>query len=285
MAVIYAFLGILVACGVMLIAMGARRTVRRQRPIHQLLKRLPHWRWRSPLVRGTALAATGILVAVATGWVVAIVAVPMLGLGLPYLIGSSANATDINKLEAMEEWTRSLAGILTAGAGLEQALVSSLRSTPATLRGDVANLVARLRARWTTADAIRAFADDINDPTGDIIAANLLLGAKRRGDGLATILEGLAESVALDIRARRQVEADAAKPRSTARWVTIITTVVLVGLFFTGSYVAPYKSGLGQLILLGLLAAYGATLVWMRRMAAGTSAPRFLGTAAEGAAP
>ena len=51
---------------------------------------------------------------------------------------------------------------------------------------------------------------------GDLVAANLILGARRRGAGLASVLEGLAESVAADVRARRQVEADRAKPRATA---------------------------------------------------------------------
>ena len=45
-----------------------------------------------------------------------------------------ATATQIARLEAMEEWTRSLSGVLTVGIGLEQALVATLRSTPAISR-------------------------------------------------------------------------------------------------------------------------------------------------------
>ncbi|MCL2736798.1 MAG: type II secretion system F family protein [Propionibacteriaceae bacterium] len=276
MAVIIACLGVLVGCGVWLIVGGARKAPRRR--IHV---RWPRLDWRSPWTIGAALVAVGLVVALTTGWVVAVVVLPVIGIGLPYLIGTTDRGVDIAKLEAMEEWTRSLSGILTAGAGIEQALVGTWRSTPAPLKPEVSRLVARLRARWTTQAAIRAFADDLDDPTGDIIAANLLLGAQRRGDGLATILEGLAESVALDIRARRQVEADAAKPRTTARWVTIITAVVLAGLFFTGDYVAPYKSGMGQLILLVLLGAYGVVLAWMKKVAAGPPPLRFLGDKAK----
>ena len=96
----------------------------------------------------------------------------------------------------MEEWTRSLSGVLTVGIGLEQALVATLRSTPAPINAEVSRLVARLRARWDTETALRAFADELDDATGDLIAANLILGARRRGAGLASVLEGLAESVA-----------------------------------------------------------------------------------------
>ena len=172
---------------------------------------------------------------------------------------------------------RSLSGVLTVGVGLEQALIATVRSVPDPIRGEVGRLAARLRARWSTEAALRAFADDLDDATGDLIVANLILGARRRGSGLASVLESLAESVGADVRARRQIEADRAKPRTTARWVTIITVVVLVALGLTGQYVAPYRTGLGQLVLGVLLAAYAGVLVWMRQMAAGRPLPRFLG--------
>ena len=52
------------------------------------------------------------------------------------------------------------------------------------------------------------FADDLDDATGDLVAANLILGARRRGGGVASVLESLAESVAADVQARRAIEAD-----------------------------------------------------------------------------
>ena len=221
--------------------------------------------------------AAGIVVALATGWLLAIVVVPLAVAGLPVLLSGSDAALQIARLEAMEEWTRALSGVLTSGVGLEQALIATLRSTPEAIKPEVSRLVSRLRARWTTEDALRAFADELDDATGDLIAASLILGARRRGPGLATVLESLAESVASDVRARRQIEADRAKPRATARWVTIITIGVLVVLAFTGDYVAPYKTPVGQAILAVFLAAYVGVLVWMRRMSAGAPLPRFIG--------
>ena len=94
------------------------------------------------------------------------------------------------------------------------------------------------------------------------------------------MLESLAESVAADVRARRAVEADRAKPRATARWVTLITVGVLAVLALTGSYIKPYGTPLGQIILTFLLGLYVATLVWMRRMATGAPLPRFLNSTA-----
>ena len=230
-------------------------------------------RTRLLLVGGLVAGAVSFLL---TGWVLALVAVPAATVGLPLLLATPPAAARIRRLEAMEEWTRALAGVLTVGVGLEQALGATLRSTPDAIAPEVNRLVARLRARWVTEDAIRAFANELDDATGDLVAANLILGSRRRGAGLASVLEGLAESVAADVRARRQVEADRAKPRATARWVTLISTAVLVVLALSGTYVEPYGSPLGQVVLAVLLTAYVATLVWMRQMAIGRPLPRFL---------
>jgi Flp pilus assembly protein TadB len=225
------------------------------------------------LLSGVFAAVLAFLV---TGWILALVVVPVAFVGLPTLLSASSASARIERLEAMEEWTRSLSGVLTVGVGLEQALVATLRSTPTAIAPEVTRLVARLRARWVTEDALRAFADELDDATGDLVAANLILGARRRGAGLASVLEGLAESVAADVRSRRQVEADRAKPRATARWVTLISLGVLVVLAVSGTYVEPYQSPLGQVILVTLLTVYVATLVWMKHMAIGRAMPRFL---------
>lgn len=250
----------------------------------EVVERPPRRRRLRPLTKQTQfLLATGIVVGLVavmiTGWALAVVLVPLAFVGLPVLLSAGPAHSRIQRLEAMEEWTRSLSGVLTVGVGLEQALVATLRSTPAAIAPEVTRLVARLRARWPTEDALRAFADELDDATGDLVAANLILGARRRGAGLASVLDGLAESVAADVRARRQVEADRAKPRATARWVTIISAGVLIVLAVSGTYVEPYRSPLGQVILLSLLAAYVAILVWMKRMAVGRNLPRFLATA------
>lgn len=270
--------GGLIAVGILGIVIGLRPAlvVPRKKPTRSRFSITP--RNRMLLLAGLGF---GVLGWVVTGWVLALVIAPVAVIGLPILLAAPPAATQINRLEAMEEWTRSLSGVLTVGIGLEQALVATLRSTPAPIRAEVERLVSRLRARWDTEAALRAFADELDDATGDLIAANLILAARRRGAGLASVLEGLAESVAADVRARRQVEADRAKPRSTARWVTLISASVLVVLALSGSYVEPYSSPIGQVILVVLLSAYVATLIWMRRMATGKPLPRFLDTRSE----
>ena len=271
--------GALVVAGLIGLTLGLRPTPptpptpRRARPG---LARIAAVTPRTRALLLTGLTA-GVVVAVLTGWWVAALVLPAAAAGLPVLLSAPPSTARIDRLEAMEEWTRALSGVLTVGVGLEQALLSTLRSTPQAIRPEVTRLVSRLRARWATEDALRAFADDLDDATGDVIAANLILGARRRGTGLAAVLESLAESVAADVRARREIEADRAKPRATARWVTIISVTVLAFLALSGDYVAPFGTPIGQVILTALLGLYVATLVWMRRMATGAPLPRFIG--------
>jgi tight adherence protein B len=274
--------GALVVAGLIGVIVGFRRTPERPPSPHPSRRLGERWRRVNRRTRLLLLAGAvaGVLVALVTGWLMAVVVVPAAVAGLPMLLSVPASASRIERLEAMEEWTRSLSGVLTVGLGLEEALVATVRSTPVPIRPEVGRLVARLRARWSTEEALRVFADELDDATGDLIAANLILGARRRGAGLASVLEALAESVAADVRARRAIEADRAKPRATARWVTLITLGVLAVLALTGSYIKPYGTPLGQIILATLLALYVATLVWMRRMATGAPLPRFIGAAA-----
>ncbi len=220
--------------------------------------------------------AVGLLVAAFTGWWIAVLVIPVAAVGLPVLIIGTPEKSQIERMEAMAEWTRGLAGVLSAGIGLEQALAAMLKSTPPAIGKEVRSLVGRMQSRWSSEDALRAFADDLDDPTGDLIAAYLILGARRRGGSLATVLQTLADSVAEDVAARRQVEAERAKPRGAMRWTTIITAVGLTAFSLSGA-MAGYSSPIGQIALACLLGLYALTLLWMQRLATPKPLPRFLG--------
>ena len=186
----------------------------RPQPIHgpvarrpsALARRLTGTSSRTRLVLALSVSS-GLLIALLTGWVIAVVVLPAAALGVPYLLAAPPTAATIRRLEAMEEWTRNLAGVLSSGVGLEQAVIATLRSTPDAIKPEVTMLVARLRARWDTEQALRAFADDLDDVTGDLIVANLILAAQRRNRSLANALQGVAESVTEDVTSRRKVEA------------------------------------------------------------------------------
>lgn len=235
---------------------------------------LPAWqRWAS-----IAALLAGIVIMVTTGWVIAVPVLPAAVLGLPALLMVTSADRQIARMDAIAEWTRNLAGVLTAGQGIEAAIQASLRSAPDAIRPEVGRLVGRMRSRWSTEQALRAYADELDDATGDLVCAALILGAARRGDGLARVLHDLAESVSADVRGRRMIEADRAKPRASARMVTLLSVGALVFFGLGGRFFAPYSTPLGQLILLTLLTCYGLLLWWLRRMAEIQPASRFLGS-------
>ena len=268
--------GALVAGGLLALVAGlAARPVPPARPRRSSARRA-RMSPRTRMLAGVGLGIGG-LVAVLTGWVIAVVIVPLALAGIPVLLAAPPAQREVQRLEAMEEWVRTVAGTLGVGVGLEQALLRSLRSTPEPIKPEVTRLAGRLRARWSTEDALRAFADDLDDPTGDLIAANLALGARRRGGGLATVLAALAQSVGEDVRARREIESDRAKPRANARLITGITLSVLVFLTLSGDYIAPYGTPIGQVLLGAYLAMYVGMLIWLRTMARGKPMPRFIG--------
>ena len=142
-----ALAGALVVGGLIALVVGLRPSPVVERPSRPRQVRTIAKQTRMLLLGGFAAGVVAFLV---TGWVLALLVVPAAFVGLPILLSSSSAAQRIERLEAMEEWTRSLAGVLTVGVGLEQALVATLRSTPAAISPEVTRLVARLRARFSS---------------------------------------------------------------------------------------------------------------------------------------
>lgn len=228
------------------------------------------WGWRWP-----AALAAGSVIWLVTGWPVAGGIVAAGVVGVPVLVASgSAGARRIVRAEAVEEWTRRLSDVLVVGVGLEQAVAVTVGSCPAPIAGPVSDLSSRLTARWPVETALRAFADDLDDPAGDLVTAALILAARRRGPGLAKVLTGVADSLAEEVAMRRKVEAERAKPRTTARTVTAITVAVLAVAALNTTYLRPYGTPLGQLVLATLAAAFAACLAWMHSLGRGRPAPR-----------
>lgn len=220
--------------------------------------------------------AAGVVLWFATGWIVFLVGVPAAAIALPALLSAGGTAERIARLDALESWTRSLAGLTIAGAGLEQTIAASRSSAGEPIRPQVSTLVARLNAHWRTDEALRAFADDVDDPTCDLIVLHLLLAERMRGPGLSRALEDLADSISDEVRARRAIETDRAKPRQNTRIITVTTLLLLAAMPFTGTFMAPYASVTGQALLTGWLALYAVVLVWLRRTSEPPASTRML---------
>lgn len=219
-------------------------------------------RWRIGVV---AAAVAGVLVFVATGWVVMLVAVPAAVLGLPWLL-SAPPQRELDLLQALDQWVRLVAGSMLTGKSVPDAIRATRRQVPDVLAEPVQLAVSRIDGRWTTSDALRAMADELGSADADAVLAALMLASQRGGTGATETLQGLAESTQDRLRALREVEAERAKPRIVVRQVTIITVSVLALALLVGrQFFAPYGTPLGQVVLALLLSAYVGALVVLRR--------------------
>jgi tight adherence protein B len=214
----------------------------------------------------------GFTIAAFTGWLIALPLAPLLTFGLPYLL-TAPKARDVALLEALDRWVRSLASALSTGKSIADAIRISRRTAPDLLTNDLAVLVSRLTNRWDIRDALMRFADDLDSPDADAVIAALILAGNRGSNGAAATLEALADTLQAQLKGRRVIETERAKPYVIVRQVTLITLVSLSVAFVAGrDFFTPYGTPLGQLILSALVSLYLGSLILMRRQA--TQRPR-----------
>lgn len=282
---------LLTACltaGLILTVVGIIGTRREPGPPSRLVARLrDFWagggrskrrrRIRQVLLVGAVVATAAVWLI--TGWPVAGLIAGAAVIGVPWLatIGRDAQAA-VGRLRAVEAWIRRLRDAVSVGVGLHQAIATSRRYVPAEIADEVGDLVARLQAGWNVRDALLRFADDLDDAAGDQVVASLLLHATDRTEHLVDVLTAIADTAAKEVSMRATVEAQRAEPRLVTRIMTGLTFLtVLIGAFIP-TYVRPYRSLLGQLVLAGLAGMLVALLVWIRQLTAPARIPRFLST-------
>jgi len=228
-------------------------------------------------IRGAMALIAGILVLVATGWVVAGVGAMLLVLGWRGIGGAAGERKAMARLEALATWTESLRDTVAGAVSLEQAIPSSLRVAAPSIQGPLASLVDRLHTRMPMAEALGRFADDLDDPSADMVIAALVINSRLRGPGLRDLLSALAASVRDELHMRTKVNAER---RSTRRSIQIVVGVsvglALVLAIFNRGYVHPYGSPLGQLILIVVAVLYAVAFLWLRKLARFDSPERLL---------
>jgi tight adherence protein B len=223
--------------------------------------------------------ASGVLILLLTGWPVAALAAVGGVVFIPKVLGGGkASKRMIATSEALADWTRRLADLISSGAAgsTRDALRRSLSSAPEAIAPAVTNLVTRMGPQGVE-PALRQFAREVDDPAADKIAMVLILRERNGGPGLAEVLTALATD--LDDRSRmvREVEAERAKPRANMRTIVVVTLVLVVGMvLFARTFLSGYSTPLGQVALLMVVAIFGTALRWMRRLSDPPTPPRVL---------
>jgi Flp pilus assembly protein TadB len=220
----------------------------------------------------------GALTLLLTRWVVAGIALGLLAAFWDRIAGGEASERlAISRLEAMASWTESLRDTIAGAVGLEQAIPATAINAGAVIRPSLNLLVDRLRIREPLPNALMAFAEDIDDPSADVICAALVLNARLRGPGLRDVLTALAISAREELDARRRIEASRKSVRRSVRIVLVIILGVM-GLLtvLNRTYVQPYSTFTGELVLALVVLLLAAGLLWLRRLASPRRVERFL---------
>ncbi|TWD84378.1 Flp pilus assembly protein TadB [Kribbella amoyensis] len=269
--------GAVVGGGILLLIMAIRGTPKREET-PSLFKRGSGAQQRKNLTRIAAGLGVGLLVLVVTRWLVLAAALGLLAaLADRFFGGTGEERRAIERLEALATWTEALRDTIAGAVGLEQAIPATAVNAAPAIKPGLNLLVDRLRIREPLPSALMRFADDLDDPSADLIVAALVLNARLRGPGLREVLTALADSAREELDVRRKVAAERRSTRRSVQVVVAITLLVAAALvLFNPAYVEPYTSFVGQFVLFVVIALYAVGLVWLRRLAKIEVPERFL---------
>jgi Flp pilus assembly protein TadB len=228
--------------------------------------------------RGVIALGVGLVVGLLSQW-------PVLGLGAVVLVffwnqlfgGAASEKLAMRQVEALAMWTESLRDTIAGAVGLEQAIPSTARGADPVLREHLNALLDRLRGRTPLPEALYQLADDLNDPSADLVIAALILNSKLRGPGLREVLTALGNSAREEVDMRQRVIAQRAGTRRSVQIIVVVVVIFVLGMaVFNRNFVRPYGSPLGEAVLAGVLGLFGLGFWWLRRLAKVEPPSRFL---------
>lgn len=232
-------------------------------------------------VRAISAMAIGLVVVAISGWLVPAVVV---GTATWYWVGTwqrrdRSGVNDVERTDALASWIENLRDVLLAGDQPIGAIAATVSTAPPIIRPAVRRLSAALGHQEPDL-AFRRFADELDDPLGDLVAAGLLI-AVERGARTVAVLTSLATQARSTADRRRIVDAERAPIQREVMLLSLVMGGLVVALmvFGRGSYLAAYDTSGGQVFLTIVLAVYCVLLLRVQRLARFPKPSRFLTTA------
>jgi len=225
-----------------------------------------------------AAVVTGLAVGAVTGWVVGAVLAAFAVVSVPRILGvGSDHKRDLERIEAIASWTEMLRDTLVAAAGLEQAIIATAQASPEAIREEITELAVRLDRGERLAPSLRLLADQLRDPTADLVISALVLAAEHQARQLAALLGELAGEAREQASMRMRVNAGRASTRTGVRVIVITTLTFAIGLLlFSRSFLTPYDNAFGQLMLLFIGLLFAGAFAWLARISRLREPDRFL---------
>ncbi|WDZ92829.1 type II secretion system F family protein [Nocardiopsis sp. HUAS JQ3] len=233
---------------------------------------------RARVLRAASTVAGGVLIALLTGWPVAGLLAAAGMWWLPRLLGPDReHASSVAQVDAVAGWAEQIRDLMAGAAGLHQAIAHTVPTAPEPIRADVAHLAEQLQRGTPPEEALREFAVRVQVPTADLVVAALSSVASRHAADLGALLSSLAQAAREQAAMLVRIAATRARVRTSARIIAATTLALAVGLALVNAdYLAPYNTGIGQLVLAGIGALWAVGLVWLARLTRTSLGPRVL---------
>ncbi|HZM40588.1 MAG TPA: hypothetical protein VFB94_15795 [Acidimicrobiales bacterium] len=220
-----------------------------------------------------------VIIGALTWWPMAAAWAGIAGFMGPSLLGGGvARRERLDRTEAIAAWAEMLRDTMAGSGGLEQSIIATAAVAPMPIRREVVRLAARLE-RERLAPSLREFADDLDQPTGDLVVAALILAADKSPKRLGDLLGRLATSARANVNMQLRIDASRARVQTAVKVITVFTTgFAALLLIMNRNYLEPYGTLFGQ-VALGLVGlCFACSFVWLSRAFDYQDEERFLRT-------
>lgn len=238
-------------------------------------------------VRAAWAGGFGIVVLAVSGWVLPalVIAAATWFWVAAFQRRNNGRVHDVERTDALASWIENLRDVLLAGDQPIGAIASTVATAPPIIRPAVRRLSAAL-GHQDPDTALRRFADELDDPLGDLVSSGLLI-AVQRGARTVAVLSALAEQARTGANRRRIVDAERAPVQREVLLLSLImgAMVMVLLVFGRSSYLDAYDTSEGQLFLGTVLAIYAVLLLRVQRLSRFPKPSRFLTTAGAGTTP
>jgi tight adherence protein B len=240
--------------------------------------------WDRVLRPVAAALAGGLLALLLTGWVVAAVGGACGGYAAARALANRRTSSKVEqeRITALASWCEQLRDLLTAEHGIIGTIAATARTCPEPIRPEVERLATRL-SRQNPSTAIRQFAAELDDPSGDLVASVLLL-AMSRSSRTSELLSELAGTIRDRAAMRLRVEADRAGQRSEARFILAFSAIAVTGVLVFGrksEFLDAYDDAEGQLVFGLVIGMFALGGWWMAKLTRFERPARFLSISEE----
>lgn len=196
--------------------------------------------------------------------------------------GRGATTGQREVVEAVATWTENLRDVISASAGLHDAVMTTAQSPPPPIADNVRRLAASLRYQ-SLEGSLREFADDIAHPTCDFVVAALIIASQNQARDVAQLLSHLAQCARSECDVYMRIWVSRARARSAIRIVNGAMAFFFGAmLLLSREYLAPFFTLQGVVVLAVITSVVAGSILAMMQIAQIDLPQRFLSTRTAG---